>query len=156
MANGLFRGIRSNLLNAESIRIVAVQGYLIRHRIYEKEHLATNVPPPASVTSECGLISLWFWFQEMYYRKYVYERFSFVERFIANLQALQSLTYRRFVLEKFPLVLKNDGVLQWPNWSPAGRQPPFGPIWRALVYGIGLAARDNPLASRTARTQQHG
>src|SRR5215469_6878539 len=42
---GLLLGIGSNLLTAESIRICSSKAYLIRHRIYEKEYLATPESP---------------------------------------------------------------------------------------------------------------
>jgi hypothetical protein len=39
---GFFSAYKSNLLNAESIRILVVEGPLIRHRIYEKLYLASR------------------------------------------------------------------------------------------------------------------
>ena len=51
-------------------------------------------------------------FQYSYYRKCVYERFSFIERYALT---MQSLTYCRLALQKSALVLKGyEGILQWP------------------------------------------
>jgi hypothetical protein len=63
---------------------------------------------PGSVRASRFLSPL---FQYSYYRKCVYECFTFIERCSLT---MQSLTYRRFALQEFPFVLKYKGVLQWP------------------------------------------